>query len=271
MNKTVLITGSNAGIGKLTAQLFAQKGWKVAATMRSVEKAGELADTENIYIYPLDVTQTESVEKAARACLKDLGHIDVVINNAGFGVYGVCELATESEIDRQFDVNVKGVIRVMKAFLPHFRQRKEGLFINISSVAGLITYPMGSLYNATKWAIEGLTEAMAFELRPFNIRVKLVEPGSFATNFQQVGLVWTQSETISDYDEMIRHNQERRDKIQSKLANPIAVAQKIYEAAVDSSNRLRYLVGEDAEHLVARRKEIGVEALMDELYEKMMP
>jgi NAD(P)-dependent dehydrogenase (short-subunit alcohol dehydrogenase family) len=271
MAKTVLITGSNAGIGKMTAQYFAQNGWRVVATMRSVEKAGDLAQMPNVHVYPLDVTQTDSVEKAAADCLRDLGQIDVVVNNAGFGVYGVCELATEAEINLQFDVNVKGVIRVMKAFLPHFRVRKEGLFINISSVAGLLTYPMGSLYNATKWAVEGLTEAMSFELRPFNIRVKLVEPGAFATNFQQVGMRWTQSDTIRDYDEMIQHNRERRDKIQDQLADPIKVAEMIFEAANDPSPRLRYLVGDDAQQLVARRKEIGVEKFIDELYQKMMP
>ncbi|MEM7374238.1 MAG: SDR family oxidoreductase [Bacteroidota bacterium] len=269
-NKTILITGSNAGIGKLTAKYFADRGWKVAATMRSVGKAGDLADHPNIRIYTLDVTATESVREAVRSCLKDCGKIDVVVNNAGFGVYGPCELATEKQIDLQYDVNVKGVIRVMKAVLPHFREKQSGLFINISSVAGLITYPLGSLYNSSKWALEGLTEGMSFELKPLNIRVKLVEPGSFGTNFQQVGLIWTENQEIRDYDAINHHIQSMRKNIQDKLADPIAVAEKIWEAANDPSDRMRYLVGKDALSLVARRDEIGSDAFIEELGNKML-
>lgn len=270
MQKSILITGSNAGIGRLTAKLFADQGWKVAATMRSPDKAGDLAEHPNIHIYPLDVTVTESVREGVRACLKNVGKIDVVVNNAGFGVYGACELATESQIDLQYDVNVKGVIRVMKAILPHFRQNQEGLIINISSIAGLITYPLGSLYNSTKWALEGLTEGMSFELKPMNIRVKLVEPGSFGTNFQQVGLQWTENPDIGAYEAMTQHIQAMRADMQAKLADPIAVAEKIWEAANDPSDRLRYLVGKDAEYLFARRQEIGPDAFMEELGNKML-
>lgn len=268
MSQTILITGSNAGIGKLSAKFFADKGWTVIATMRSPKKAGDLADYPNVHIYQLDVSSNTSIQSAVNQCLKDHGKLDVVVNNAGFGVYGAVELASEEEIDLQFDVNVKGVIRVMKACLPHFRQRREGLFINISSVAGLITYPLGSLYNASKWALEGLTEGMFFELKPLNIRVKLVEPGSFGTNFQQVGLVWAENEEIKDYDPLMQKIKDMRANMQ--LADPIAVAEKIYEAATDASERLRYLVGKDAERLVEQRREMGPQAFMLGLYERMV-
>ena len=269
MNKSLLITGSNAGIGLKTAKLFAEKGWKVAATMRSTEKAGELADLSNVQVYKLDVSSTSSVQQATKQCIADFGSIDVVVNNAGFGVYGAVEITTEDQVDRQFDVNVKGVIRVMKSFLPHFRSRGEGLFVNVSSIAGLTTYPLGALYNSSKWALEGLTEGMHFELRPQGVRVKLVEPGSFGTSFQQVGLEWTKHTAIDVYDEMINKIRGKRESIQSQLADPIAVAKKIYEAANDPSERLRYLVGEDAEAYAARRLEIGSEAYVAETYEKM--
>lgn len=269
MSKSILITGSNAGIGRLSAKLFADQGWKVAATMRSPEKAGDLAEHPNITVYPLDVSQADSVAQAVEAVLSDLGQLDVVVNNAGFGVYGAFELATEEQIDRQYDVNVRGVIRVMQAFLPHFRSRKEGMFINISSIAGLLSYPLGSLYNSTKWAVEGLTEGVYFELKPFNIRVKLVEPGGFKTNFQQVGLVWTDSDTIKDYAEMTQILREKRAAAQPNLPDAIAVAEKIWEAANDPSERLRYLVGKDAEAMFARRQEIGAQAFMEELNDRL--
>ena len=166
MPQTLLITGSNAGIGKRTVEFFSQKGWTVIATMRSVAKAGTLAALSNVHIYPMDVCQIDSVQETAQDVIEQFGKIDVVVNNAGFGVYGAVEIATEAQIDRQYDVNVRGVIRVMRAFLPHFREQQEGLFINISSVAGLITYPLGALYNSTKWAVEGLSEGMYYELRP---------------------------------------------------------------------------------------------------------
>ncbi|MEL6674647.1 MAG: SDR family oxidoreductase [Bacteroidota bacterium] len=269
MQKTILITGASSGIGRLTARLFAEQGWQVAATMRKLEKAGVLADLDNVHLFELDVSDFASVQQAVAACVTQLGQIDVVVNNAGFGVYGPVELAKPEEIDRQYDVNVKGVIRVMQAVLPHFRQRGEGLFIQISSIAGLLSYPLGALYNSSKWALEGLTEGMYFELRPLGVRVKLVEPGGFATNFQQVGLVWTEHAEISDYQGMIAQVKARRTAAQPNLPDPIAVAEKILEAALDEGERLRYLVGDDAEKMAARRAEIGAEAFIQEMYQSV--
>ena len=266
MRKTILITGSNSGIGKRTAWLFAQKGWKVLATMRNLDNANELKDLPNIHIYRLDVTNTWNIEQTRDEILSVHKNVDVVINNAGFGVYGPFELATEEQIDLQYDVNVKGVMRVTKAFLPHFREKKKGLFLNVSSIAGLISYPLGALYNSSKWALEGLSEALWYEFRPLGIRVKLVEPGAFRTNFQERGLIWTEDESITDYDAMSKLIRDRRKENQDKLPDPSKVADSILSAVQDKSLRLRYIVGKDARAFHKRRRNVGSQAFMEDLY-----
>jgi len=270
MKKTILITGSNSGIGKITAEYFAKKDWQVIATMRNIEKAGSLAEHPNISIYKLDVTNTQSIENAKTVILNDFEKIDVVVNNAGFGCYGAFEPTTESEIDRQIDVNIKGVMMVTKVFLPHFRKNRAGLFINISSIAGLISYPLASMYVCSKWAVEGFTEAIFYELRPMNIRVKLVEPGGFKTGFQLEGISWSHDESMPEYHEMTRKSIESRNKRQPDLPAPIAVAEKIFEAANDDSERLRYLVGDDAESYFAKRKKIGAEEYVKMTYQNFI-
>lgn len=266
MKKTILITGSNSGIGKITAEYFAKKNWQVIATMRNIEKAGTLKEHPNISIYPLDVTNTESIKNAKDAILKDFEKIDVLVNNAGFGCYGAFEPTTESEIDRQIAVNIKGVMMVTKIFLEHFRKNRAGLFINISSIAGLISYPLASMYVCSKWAVEGFTEAIFYELRPLNIRVKLVEPGGFKTNFQLEGISWSHDESMPEYMKSTEKTIESRKQRQSDLPDPIAVAEKVFEAANDDSDRLRYLVGDDAESYFAKRKEIGAEEYVKTTY-----
>lgn len=263
MKKTILLTGSNSGIGKITAEYFANRDWQVIATMRNTQKAGTLKDHPNIAIYELDVTKTGSIEKARDAVINDFGKIDIVVNNAGFGCYGAFEPTTESEIDRQIAVNIKGVMMVTKVFLSHFRKNKSGLFINISSIAGLVSYPLASMYVCSKWAVEGFTEAVCYELRPLGIRVKLVEPGGFKTNFQLEGISWSHDENMREYIEPTNATIEIRKKRQETLPNPIVVAEKIFEAANDSSDRLRYLVGDDAEKMWAMRVEKGGEAFVE--------
>ncbi|MFK8006719.1 MAG: SDR family oxidoreductase [Saprospiraceae bacterium] len=267
MNQTILITGSNSGIGKITAEYFAKKNWQVIATMRNIKKAGNLKEHPNISIYQLDVTDTQSIENAKDAILNDFGKIDVVVNNAGFGCYGAFEPTTESEIDRQIAVNIKGVMMVTKIFLAHFRKNQSGLFINISSIAGLVSYPLASMYVCSKWAVEGFTEAISYELRALNIRVKLVEPGGFKTNFQLEGISWSHDESMPEYIEPTQKTIESRIQRQSNLPDPIAVAKKIFEAANDDSDRLRYLVGDDAESYFAKRKEIGAEEYVRMIYQ----
>ena len=259
MAKNILITGSNSGIGKLTAKLFAQKGWQVMATMRDPERAGDLIDENNIHIYQLDVTRSDSIEIAKTSVLRDFGKIDLVVNNAGFGVYGAFELATENQIDRQLAVNVKGLMMVTKSWLPHFRENGDGMFINISSIAGVASYPLASLYIASKWAVEGFTEALYYEVKPFGVRLKLIEPGGFRTNFQTSSITWTNDPAVEVYREKMKAFRNARDERLVDLPDPIAVAQKIWEATNDPSDRLRYIVGEDAERLMSARTENGAE------------
>ena len=267
MSKKILITGSNSGIGKLTTELFAKNNWQVIATMRNPKKAGELNGKKNIHIYTLDVTDIASIENAKKNILNDFGKIDVVVNNAGFGVYGAFELATEEEIDRQFAVNVKGMMMVTKSWLPHFRENKAGLYINVSSVAGLASYPFASLYISTKWAVEGFTEGLYYEVKPFGIRLKLVEPGGFRTNFQTTSIAWTNSTNIDVYNEKVSALRKARDERHPNMPDPIAVAEKIFEAANDPTGRLRYLVREDAENMIAYRKGEGAEKYIQQQYQ----
>ncbi len=180
MTKTIFITGASAGIGKATAKFFAAKGWKVIATMRKPENETELNLIDNITLMPLDVTNPEQIIETAEKALA-LGDVDVVFNNAGYAVLGALEATSDEQLVRQMDTNFIGTVRVTKAFIPNFRARKSGLFINTTSSAGLMAFPISSMYDASKWALEGWAESLSYELSQFGIGIKNIEPGLVAT------------------------------------------------------------------------------------------
>ena len=152
--KTIFITGASSGLGKATAKLFHSKGWQVIATMRNPEKETELSKLENIILMPLDVTNYEQIQSTVKQAIA-LNTIDVVFNNAGYGLIGPLEGLTDDQIMRQLNTNLLGGIRVTHAFIPYFRERQSGLFISTTSIGGLIAFPLGSVYHATKWGLEG--------------------------------------------------------------------------------------------------------------------
>ncbi|MEN9444063.1 MAG: hypothetical protein RIS47_953, partial [Bacteroidota bacterium] len=160
MRKTILITGASSGIGRACAIYFQQQGWQVAATMRQPEKETELTRLANVKLYQLDVQDTMSINTAIAQAIKDFGIINVVLNNAGYGARGAFEASTREQFVRQFDVNVFGIMSVTQALLPHFRENKTGIIINISSILGRTSFPFYSLYHASKWAVEGFTEGL---------------------------------------------------------------------------------------------------------------
>ena len=160
MKKTVLITGASSGFGRSAANLFHKSGWNVIATMRSPKKETELTELNGILISKLDVTDKSSIENAVKEGIEKFGTIDVLVNNAGYGALGAMEAATEEQVRQQFEVNFFGLIAVTKAVLPIMRQHRSGIIINVSSVGGRVTFPFSSLYHATKFAVEGLTESM---------------------------------------------------------------------------------------------------------------
>src|SRR5579872_4063886 len=167
--KTVLITGSSTGFGQATAKLFADKDWNVAATMGDVEAAGDLAGRDNVLVSHLDVTDPATIDQAIKAALERFGKLDAVINNAGYGQYGIFERIPHESIQRNFNVNLFGVMNVIRAIVPVFRQQKEGLILNVSSFGGLVGLPSVSIYLSTKLALEGFSEALSHELASQNI------------------------------------------------------------------------------------------------------
>ena len=183
MKKTVLVTGASSGFGRETVRVFVEKGWNVIATMRSPEKEEELSKIEGVMVVRLDVTDKRSIREAVAAGVSRFGGIDVLVNNAGYGAFGALEVAPDEVIRQQFEVNLFGLIDVTKAVLPGMRERKSGVIINVSSVGGRLTFPFATLYHATKFAVEGLTESLQYELNPLGIRLKIVEPGGYRTNF----------------------------------------------------------------------------------------
>jgi NAD(P)-dependent dehydrogenase (short-subunit alcohol dehydrogenase family) len=185
MGKVALITGSSSGIGLESAKLFAKSGWTVIAGMRNPDsRITPLHDYPNrVNIVHIDVTDDKSITDAVEYTVKNFGGIDVLINNAGYGLTGIFEYYDEEKVRKQFDTNFFGIVKLTKAVLPYMKSQKRGTIVNVASVGGRITFPLFSFYHATKWAVEGFSESLQHELVPFNIRIKIVEPGPVKTDF----------------------------------------------------------------------------------------
>jgi NAD(P)-dependent dehydrogenase (short-subunit alcohol dehydrogenase family) len=198
--KTILITGTSSGLGRAAVHLFQSKGWKVIATMRNPEKTKDFDKLENVTVLPLDTTNPAEISQTAAAAIA-IGKIDVVLNNAAYGAMGPLGSVTDEQLLQQVNTNLLGAIRVTKAFIPHFREKKSGLFINVSSIAGLTTFPFDSLYHAVKWGIEGWSEGMSHELAACDIGIKTVAPGFIRTDFGSNMLITT----AEPYKELMDH------------------------------------------------------------------
>lgn len=258
MQKTILITGASSGIGKATAQLFQEKGWNVVATMRSPEKENELTTSGNMLVTKLDVQDAASINHAIEAGIEKFGKVDVLLNNAGYGLMGTFESMSKETINRQFDVNVFGLFDVTRAMLPHFRQNKNGMIINVSSVGGRMTFPVFSLYHATKFAIEGFSESLHFELAPIGVKVKIVQPGSVKTEFAGRSMDFHHNNELTEYNEFVSNVLSAFEARVAKGggSTPDMTAEVIYNAATDETDTLRYRAGADAEQLLEARSKM---------------
>jgi NAD(P)-dependent dehydrogenase (short-subunit alcohol dehydrogenase family) len=242
MNKVVLITGASSGIGKETAKLFQSKNWKVAATMRDLSKSDDLQRIADIECFRLDVTDKGSIKSAVEDAIKKFGRLDAVVNNAGYWLFGTFEGASSEQILRQFDTNVFGMMNVCREVLPYFREQKKGTIINISSVGGRVGLPAASAYSATKFAVEGFSESIRYELKPLGIRVKLIEPGPIATDFYGRSEELASDGMTPEYDIFVKNVHGFMKKGAEKAPAGNIVAEAIYDAARDSSNKFRYPV-----------------------------
>ena len=265
MRKTVLITGASTGFGKATAEYFAARDWNVVATMRNPDAGQALAALPGVLVTCLDVEDRASIDSAIREGIEHFGAIDAVVNNAGFGLFGVFEGTSREKIQQQFDVNVFGVMDVIRALLTHFRARRSGTIVNVSSGAGVFGLPMISLYNASKFALEGFSESLSYELASQGIAVKIVEPGGVLdTGFgHRSASEAGQLALPAGYEDFAaataRVFEGLRDK---RLATSQDVAKVIFDATTDGTDRLRYLATEDIRPLVEARRQTSEEAYM---------
>lgn len=182
MQKSIFITGASSGLGKASAKLFQSKGWNVIATMRNPESETELSQLDNIAILPLDVTDLSQIKITVDKVLAEYS-VDVVLNNAGYGLIGPLEAFTDDQINLQIQTNLFGVINITRAFLPNFREKRSGTFINVTSSFGLLSFPACSVYSATKFGVDGFSEGLAYEVGQFGIQVKTIAPGGMQTDF----------------------------------------------------------------------------------------
>ena len=260
MQKTIFITGASSGLGKATAKLFHAKGWNVIATMRNPEQETELTQLENTTLFTLDVTNVDQIKEVAQKAI-EMG-VDVVFNNAGYGLMGALETLSDDKILRQLDTNLLGVIRVTQAFIPYFRAKKNGLFISTTSIGGFMGFPLHSLYHATKFALEGWSESMSFELGQFGIGIKTVAPGGIATDFIGRSLDMNKSDEYQNLENKLLEN---IDAMMQNASTAEQIAEVVYEAVTDGKDQVRYIAGADANAIYSRRLEIGKEEFRKEI------
>jgi NADP-dependent 3-hydroxy acid dehydrogenase YdfG len=253
VSKTIMITGCSSGIGRATANLFQQKGWNVVATMRTPQREQELTKRENVLVTALDVTKPESIESAVNAALTRFRRIDVLVNNAGFGAYGPLEATNAESIRREFDTNVVGMLAMTKAVIPHLRVNREGVVVNIASMGGKFAFPLGALYHGAKFAVEGLSEALSYEMAAIGVRVKIIEPGMVATGFGKA-MDFSNDERLTEYQPLVAKVMASFAESQKAASPPEVVADVVFQAVSDGTDQLRYRVGKDTEAMLSARQ-----------------
>ncbi|MGE6848381.1 oxidoreductase [Bacillus cereus group sp. MYBK29-1] len=263
MNKKVaIITGSSSGFGLLTTLELAKKDYLVIATMRNLEKQANLLSQatqlnllHNITVQQLDITDQNSIHNF-QLFLKEINRVDLLINNAGYANGGFVEEIPVEEYRKQFETNLFGAISITQLVLPYMREQQSGKIINISSISGQVGFPGLSPYVSSKHALEGWSESLRLEVKPFGIDVALVEPGSYNTNIWEVGkqLAENQSETTSPYKEYMDKIQKHINSGSDTFGNPIDVANKIVEIAETKRTNLRYPIGKGVKFMIFAKK-----------------
>jgi NAD(P)-dependent dehydrogenase (short-subunit alcohol dehydrogenase family) len=255
--KTIVITGASSGIGKATAELFLDRGWNVVPTMRDLTAEKDLKEGARLKLATLDAQNPEAPKAAAAEAIRAFGRISVWLINAGYRAYGPVDAGTPEKIRRQFDVTVFGLIACVQAVATHFRVNWAGLLINVSSIGGIMTATAFSVYNSTKFAIEGLSEGLWCELGIFGIKVKLIEPGAIKTEFGGRSQdVWDVSR-VPAYAPFMDKVNAARAKYTGNSSRPELVAEVVHRAAVDPSDRLRYPAGPHARRFIPLRRLLG--------------
>jgi short-subunit dehydrogenase len=264
MTKIAVVTGSSSGIGYETSLLLARNQYTTYASMRNLKKSDELlkiASKENIplKVIQLDVNDDRSVSSAIDSIVKENGRIDVLVNNAGFDLFGSLEELTIEEIKGQFETNFFGAARVTKSVIPTMRKQGSGIIINVSSIGGRIgLVPCNTMYHASKFALEGFTESLRHELTEFNIDVILIEPGAIRSNFaENIRTAKNYDSNNSPYAKTVQKVFEGFEPMLANASAPKEVAQVILNAANSSSPNIRYTVGKDAESILKARAELS--------------
>ena len=260
-----VVTGSSSGIGHEISLILARNGFRTYATMRDLQKKSRLKsikDEENLPLefVQLDVTDENSVSIAIKTIYDNAGRIDILVNNAGYGLTGAFEDLCIDEIKTQFETNFYGLIRTTQAVLPFMRKQKSGIIVNISSGAGRFGYPMGSAYVSTKFAVEGLSESLSYEVEPFGIRVILIEPGMIKTDFSNASIMAKKStDPNSPYMPLMKNMEKGIKRLHENASSPQLVANITYDAITSDEPKMRYLAGKDVEQWVEAKKKMSDE------------
>ena len=252
---TIFITGTSTGLGRAAVRLFADRGWKVIATMRTPERETELGDLPGVTLKKLDVDDPKEILRVVRETLAE-GPVDVLFNNAGYGLAGPFEAATDDQIVQNITTNLLGVMRVAKAFIPAFRAQGSGVILTTTSIGGKVTMPFNSVYHAAKFGAEGWSEGLSYELKPFGIRVKTLAPGGIRTDFGGRSLDQTSHDDYTDavVKATARFRDPSRDSTRSSAEQ---IAEIAYEAVTDGTDQITYIAGKDAQEYIGMRAHLG--------------
>jgi NAD(P)-dependent dehydrogenase (short-subunit alcohol dehydrogenase family) len=259
--RVAVVTGSSSGIGFETSILLARNGFYTYATMRNMSRSQPLLDIAKkeslpLDIVPLDLNNDKSVIEAIDRIMQKFGRIDVVVNNAGYGLIGSLEDIPMEEIKTHFEINLFGALRIIQAVLPVMRRQRSGTIVNVSSMGGRIAFPLSSTYSGSKFALEGISESLSYEVEEFGIKIILIEPGivrtNFANNIKKIGKTLRPESPYSRLVEIREAN--RKSMVESRSITPDVVGKVILKAITSTNPDLRYVVGNDAAGLLESKQ-----------------